>query len=226
MKKLPETLRFLAKTPEGQVITKQIAEAGRERADTSWRVADMRIATFRVLLEYSRLYREDGRMSLVSKGAWEELREGQKRATESGCRTSWKVELIILMYFAGMLSAQQCQRQREKSTKPLTGLRLFPNTTLHQYIPVKKKDKKNKDEQPRWTEPILAASGRLSRPVPSFSRSVQNPYLDTPALPPLRQLNRSRSRSVRTLRNAIPSYLLLHAISSSNVTRYTQSPTP
>ena len=59
MKELPETLRFLAETPEGQVIGKEIAEAGREWADKVWRVVDMRVATFRILLEYARLYGED-----------------------------------------------------------------------------------------------------------------------------------------------------------------------
>ena len=56
MKELPETLRFLAETPEGQVIAKEIAEAGREWVGKAWRVVDMRMATFRILLEYARLY--------------------------------------------------------------------------------------------------------------------------------------------------------------------------
>ena len=58
MKELPETLRFLAETPEGQGIAKEIAEAGRDWVGKAWRVVDMRIATFRILLEYARLYGE------------------------------------------------------------------------------------------------------------------------------------------------------------------------
>ena len=57
-KELPETLRFLPETPEGQVIGKEIAEAGREGVGKVWRVVDMRVATFRILLEYARLYGE------------------------------------------------------------------------------------------------------------------------------------------------------------------------
>ena len=59
MKELPEILRFLAETTEGQVIGKEIAEAGREWVSSVWRVVDMRIATFRILLEYARLYGDE-----------------------------------------------------------------------------------------------------------------------------------------------------------------------
>ncbi len=58
MKELPETLRFLAETPEGQAIAREIADAGREWVGKAWRVVDMRVATFRILLEYARLYGE------------------------------------------------------------------------------------------------------------------------------------------------------------------------
>lgn len=59
MKELPETLRFLAETPEGQVNAKEIAEADRLWVGKAWRVVDMRVATFRILLESARLYGED-----------------------------------------------------------------------------------------------------------------------------------------------------------------------
>ena len=58
MKELPETLRFLAETPQGQTIAEEIAEAGRQWVGKAWRVVDMRIATLRILLEYARLYGE------------------------------------------------------------------------------------------------------------------------------------------------------------------------
>ena len=58
MKELPETLRFLADTPEGRRIANGITEAGRDWVGKAWRVVDMRIATFTVLLEYARLYGE------------------------------------------------------------------------------------------------------------------------------------------------------------------------
>ncbi len=59
MEELPETLRFLAQEPEGQTIAKEIAEAGSKWVSKACRVVDMRIATFRILLEYARLYGEE-----------------------------------------------------------------------------------------------------------------------------------------------------------------------
>lgn len=59
MKDLPENLRFLAETSEGQVIGKNFAEAGREWVGKVWRVVDMTVATFSILLEYARLCGEE-----------------------------------------------------------------------------------------------------------------------------------------------------------------------
>ena len=59
IKELPEILRFLAEAPEGQAIAKGIAEAGSNWVGIAWRIVDMRLATFRILLEYARLYGEE-----------------------------------------------------------------------------------------------------------------------------------------------------------------------
>ena len=56
MKELPETLRFFAETQRGQEIAKTIAEEGRSWVQKTWRPVDMKIALFRILLEYARLW--------------------------------------------------------------------------------------------------------------------------------------------------------------------------
>ena len=56
MKELPETLRFFVETEQGQEIGKAIAEEGRRWAQQAWRPEDMKIALFRILLEYGRLW--------------------------------------------------------------------------------------------------------------------------------------------------------------------------
>ena len=56
MKELPETLRFFAETQRGQEIAKTIAEEGRSWVQQTWRPVDMKIALFRILLEYARLW--------------------------------------------------------------------------------------------------------------------------------------------------------------------------
>ena len=56
MKELPETLRFFVETEKGQEIGKAIAEDGRSWAQQAWRPVDMKLAVFRILLEYARLW--------------------------------------------------------------------------------------------------------------------------------------------------------------------------
>ena len=56
MEELPETLRFFLETEKGQEIGKAIAEDGRRWAQEAWRLVDMKIALFRILLEYGRLW--------------------------------------------------------------------------------------------------------------------------------------------------------------------------
>ena len=58
MTELPETLRFLAETPQGQMIAKNIAEQGSDWALKVLRQEDLGLAVFRTLLEYGRLYGE------------------------------------------------------------------------------------------------------------------------------------------------------------------------
>lgn len=55
MKELPGTLRFFLETEKGQEIGKAIAEDGRSWAQQTWRPVDMKLALFRILLEYARL---------------------------------------------------------------------------------------------------------------------------------------------------------------------------
>lgn len=86
MKELPETLRSLAETPEGQVIGKEIAEAGREWIGKVWRVVDMRVATFWILLEYARLYGEE--RDRTGECPWNrrgEARAESSRGSGAGC---------------------------------------------------------------------------------------------------------------------------------------------
>lgn len=59
MKELPETLRFLADTERGREIAKKIGEQGSVWAKMVLREEDLRLAMWRILLEYGRLY--DGR---------------------------------------------------------------------------------------------------------------------------------------------------------------------
>lgn len=56
MKELPETLRFLADTERGRGIARKIAEQGSIRAKKVLREEDLRLAMWRILLEYGRLY--------------------------------------------------------------------------------------------------------------------------------------------------------------------------
>ena len=56
MEELPETLRFFVETEKGQEIGKAIAEEGRRWMKQAWRPVDMKIALFRILLEYGRLW--------------------------------------------------------------------------------------------------------------------------------------------------------------------------
>ena len=56
MKELPETLRFFVETEKGQEIGKAIAEDGKRWVEQAWRPEDMKIAFFRILLEYGRLW--------------------------------------------------------------------------------------------------------------------------------------------------------------------------
>lgn len=56
MRELPETLRFFVETRRGQEIGRDIAEEGRRWAGQTWRPVDMKIALFRILLEYARLW--------------------------------------------------------------------------------------------------------------------------------------------------------------------------
>ena len=85
MKELPETLRFLAETPEGQEIAKEIAEAGREWVGKAWRVVDMRVATFRILLEYARLYGEE--RDRTGECPWD--RKGRAKSWMGTCEFGW-----------------------------------------------------------------------------------------------------------------------------------------
>ena len=55
MKELPETLRFFVETEKGQEIGKAIADDGRSWVQRAWRPVDMKLALFRILLEYARL---------------------------------------------------------------------------------------------------------------------------------------------------------------------------
>ena len=59
MKELPETLRFFVETEKGQEIGKAIAEDGRSWVQQTWRPVDMKLALFRILLEYARLWAPD-----------------------------------------------------------------------------------------------------------------------------------------------------------------------
>lgn len=56
MKELPETLRFFVEIERGQEIGKAIAEDGRRWVQDSWRDVDMKLAFFRILLEYARIW--------------------------------------------------------------------------------------------------------------------------------------------------------------------------
>ena len=56
MRELPETLRFFVETAAGQEIGRAIAAEGRAWARRTWRPVDMKIALFRILLEYARLW--------------------------------------------------------------------------------------------------------------------------------------------------------------------------
>ena len=58
MEELPETLRFLSESERGQEIAKEISEEGHRWVAQTWRDEDMKIATFRILLEYARLWDE------------------------------------------------------------------------------------------------------------------------------------------------------------------------
>ena len=59
MGELPEILNFMAKDQQGQVIAKNIADAGREWQQTALREADMDLAFLRILLEYARLISDE-----------------------------------------------------------------------------------------------------------------------------------------------------------------------
>ena len=48
-------MRFLALTPRGQQLSKEIAEAGRDWAANSLRVVDVQAYMYRFLLEYAEL---------------------------------------------------------------------------------------------------------------------------------------------------------------------------
>lgn len=55
MGELPEILNFMAKDEKGQVIAKNIADAGRRWQQTALREEDMDLAFLRIMLEYARL---------------------------------------------------------------------------------------------------------------------------------------------------------------------------
>ena len=55
MRELPETMHFLARTIEGQRLSEEIAEQGRQWAERCLRDIDMDLYTFRSMLEYARL---------------------------------------------------------------------------------------------------------------------------------------------------------------------------
>jgi len=50
-------MRFLALTSKGQQISKDIAEAGREWAQSNLREVDMSAYLYRLLLEYNMLFK-------------------------------------------------------------------------------------------------------------------------------------------------------------------------
>jgi len=57
LEELPDMMRFLALTPKGQQISKDIADAGREWAQKSLREVDMISYMYRLLLEYNMLFK-------------------------------------------------------------------------------------------------------------------------------------------------------------------------
>lgn len=59
MQELPEVIRFLALTTEGQILSANIAADGRKWAQTVLRKVDIELAFFRILLEYARLISDD-----------------------------------------------------------------------------------------------------------------------------------------------------------------------
>lgn len=74
MKELPETLRFLADTERGREIAREIAEQGSTWAKKVLRAEDLRLAMWRILLEYGRLY--DGKRDGERGGAECPFEEG------------------------------------------------------------------------------------------------------------------------------------------------------
>jgi len=54
---LPDMMRFLALTPKGQQISKDIAEGGKEWAQKNLREVDMISYMYRLLLEYNMLFK-------------------------------------------------------------------------------------------------------------------------------------------------------------------------
>ena len=56
MKELPEMVRVFLETEKGREIAKTIAEDGRNWAQKTWRPVDMKLATWRILLEYARIW--------------------------------------------------------------------------------------------------------------------------------------------------------------------------
>ena len=59
MHELPETMRYLSTTEEGQELSRYIALEGRLWAERTLRVIDMDLYHFRILLEYARLIDDD-----------------------------------------------------------------------------------------------------------------------------------------------------------------------
>ena len=63
MGELPEILNFMARDERGQVIAKNIADAGREWQQTALREEDMALAFLRIMLEYARLTSDERDLS-------------------------------------------------------------------------------------------------------------------------------------------------------------------
>jgi len=57
LEELPDMMHFLALTPKGQQISKDIAETGREWAQKNLREVDMISYMYRLLLEYNMLFK-------------------------------------------------------------------------------------------------------------------------------------------------------------------------
>ncbi|KAK8227066.1 glycosyl transferase family 90-domain-containing protein [Phyllosticta capitalensis] len=70
MDELPETMRFLALTDQGDAIAQRVAEEGREWRMKALREEDQIVYMYRLLLEYSRVLRDD-RDELVCTGCEE-----------------------------------------------------------------------------------------------------------------------------------------------------------